>query len=358
MPTLFDPLKLGPYTLPNRILMAPLTRSRAGSERVPNGLMAEYYAQRASAGLILSEATSVTPMGVGYADTPGIWSDEQTAGWLKVTQAVHAKGGRIFLQLWHVGRISDPIFLNGELPVAPSAIQPAGTVSLVRPKRPYVTPRALARDEIPGVIEAYRKGAENALKAQFDGVELHGANGYLLDQFLQDKTNRRTDDYGGSIENRARLMLEATDAAISVWGPERVGMHLNLKRNSHDIDDSTPEATFSHVARELGRRKVAFIIAREPFDGSRIGPAVRKAFGGVYIANQDINKETAERILAQGEADAVAFGKLFLANPDLPARFARDAALNKPDDTTFYTPGSTGYTDYPFLDTVSAAPVG
>jgi 2,4-dienoyl-CoA reductase-like NADH-dependent reductase (Old Yellow Enzyme family) len=358
MPTLFDPLTLGPYTLPNRILMAPLTRSRAGSERVPNHLMAEYYAQRASAGLIVSEATSVTPMGVGYADTPGIWSDEQTEGWRQVTKAVHAKGGRIFLQLWHVGRISDPIFLNGALPVAPSAIQPSGTVSLVRPKRAYVTPRALERDEIPGVIEAYRKGAENAQRAGFDGVELHGANGYLLDQFLQDKTNRRTDDYGGSIENRARLMLEAADAAISVWGPERVGMHLNLKRNSHDIDDSTPEATFSHVARELGRRKIAFILAREPFDGPRIGPAVRKAFGGVYIANQEFTKETAERVVAQGEADAVAFGKAFIANPDLPLRFARNAPLNRPDDTTFYSSGATGYTDYPFLERVNAAQAG
>ena len=339
MPTLFDPLKLGPYTLPNRILMAPLTRSRAGSERVPNALMAEYYAQRASAGLILSEATSVTAMGVGYADTPGIWSDEQTQGWRKVTTAVHAKEGRIFLQLWHVGRISDPVFLNGELPVAPSAIQPSGTVSLVRPKRPYVTPRALDRDEIPGIIEAYRKGAENALKAGFDGVELHGANGYLLDQFLQDKTNRRVDDYGGSIANRARLMLEATDAAISVWGPERVGMHLNLRRNSHDIDDSDPEATFAHVASELGRRKIAFIVAREPFDGARIGPIVKKAFGGVYIANQDFTQDKAERVMAQGEADAVAFGKLFIANPDLPERFAHNAPLNKLDDATFYTPG-------------------
>jgi 2,4-dienoyl-CoA reductase-like NADH-dependent reductase (Old Yellow Enzyme family) len=358
MPTLFDPLKLGPYTLPNRILMAPLTRSRAGSERVPNKLMAEYYTQRASAGLIVSEATSVTPMGVGYADTPGIWSDEQTEGWRQVTKAVHAKGGRIFLQLWHVGRISDPIFLDGALPVAPSAIQPAGTVSLVRPKRPYVTPRALERDEIPTVVEAFRKGAENALKAGFDGVELHGANGYLLDQFLQDKTNRRTDDYGGSIENRARLMLEATDAAISVWGPERVGMHLNLMRNSHDIDDTTPEATFSHVARELGRRKIAFILARESFDGPRIGPTVRKAFGGVYIANQDFTKEKAERVLAQSEADAVAFGKAFIANPDLPLRFAENAPLNKPDDTTFYSPGATGYVDYPFMEKVSAAPAG
>jgi len=354
MPTLFDPLKLGPYTLPNRILMAPLTRSRAGSKRVPNGLMAEYYAQRASAGLILSEATSVTPMGVGYADTPGIWSVEQTEGWRNVTKAVHEAGGRIFLQLWHVGRISDPVFLDGALPVAPSAVQPAGTVSLVRPKRPYVTPRALERHEIPDIVDAYRKGAVNALKAGFDGVELHGANGYLLDQFLQDKTNRRTDDYGGSIENRARLMLEVTDAAISAWGAERVGMHLNLRRNSHDIDDSTPEATFSYVASELGRRKIAFVIGRESLDTPRLGPIVQKAFGGIYIANQDFTQETAERVLAQGEADAVAFGKLFIANPDLPARFARNAPLNKPDDATFYAPGSTGYTDYPFLNEAPA----
>ncbi|MGE3874392.1 MAG: alkene reductase [Parvibaculaceae bacterium] len=349
MPTLFDPLKLGPYMLPNRILMAPLTRSRAGSERVPNALMAEYYAQRASAGLILSEATSVAPMGVGYADTPGIWSAEQTEGWRRVTQAVHARGGRIFLQLWHVGRISDPIFLDGELPVAPSAIQPAGTVSLVRPKRPYVTPRALGREEIPAVVETFRKGAENALAAGFDGVEIHGANGYLLDQFLQDKTNRRDDDYGGSIANRARLMLEVTDAVISVWGADRVGMHLNLRRSSHDIDDSTPEATFTHVAAELGRREIAFLVARESLDAPRIGPAVRRAFGGIYVANQEFTKETAERVLANGEADAVAFGVLFIANPDLPARFASDAPLNTADSATFYTPGSSGYTDYPSL---------
>jgi 2,4-dienoyl-CoA reductase-like NADH-dependent reductase (Old Yellow Enzyme family) len=349
MSGLFDPLKLGPLTLPNRILMAPLTRSRAGSARIPNLLMAQYYAQRASAGLILSEATSVTPMGVGYADTPGIWSKEQTQAWRLVTKAVHEAGGRIFLQLWHVGRISDPVFLDGALPVAPSAIQPAGTVSLMRPKRPYVTPRALDRHEIPGVIAAYRTGAENAEKAGFDGVELHGANGYLLDQFLQDKTNQRDDDYGGPIENRARLMLEATDAAISVWGADRVGLHLNLRRNSHDIDDTAPETTFTYVAREAGRRKLAFIIARESLAEPRLGLKVKQAFGGVYIANQDFTFAAAERVVADSEADAVAFGRLFIANPDLPARFAGKAALNAPNDTTFYTPGAEGYTDYPFL---------
>ena len=224
--------------------MAPLTRARAGAERLPNALMEEYYTQRASAGLIISEATSVTPKGVGYADTPGIWSAEQVEGWKLVTRSVHKAGGRILLQLWHVGRISDPIFLNGELPVAPSAIAAAGHVSLVRPLKPFVTPRALKLEEIPGVVAAYRKGAENAQLAGFDGVEIHGANGYLLDQFLQDKTNHRTDTYGGSIENRARLMLEVTDAVISVWGADRVGMHLAPRGDAHDMGDSNPLATF------------------------------------------------------------------------------------------------------------------
>ncbi|MEI9960873.1 MAG: alkene reductase [Limisphaerales bacterium] len=233
MPTLFDPVRIGAWNLPNRIVMAPLTRSRAGKERIPNVLMAEYYRQRASAGLIISEATSVTPMGIGYTDTPGIWSDEQVAGWKLITKAVHDAGGRIILQLWHVGRISDPIFLNGETPVAPSAITPAGHVSLVRPLKPFVTPRALKLEEIPSVIEAYRQGAKNAQRAGFEGVEIHGANGYLLDQFLQDKTNRRTDEYGGPIENRARLMLEVADACISVWGADRVGMHLAPRGDAH-----------------------------------------------------------------------------------------------------------------------------
>lgn len=263
MPSLFDPLLIGDLLLPNRIVMAPLTRSRAGAARVPNELMARYYADRASAGLIVSEATSVTPQGVGYADTPGIWSDEQVAGWKIVTDAVHQAGGRIFMQLWHVGRVSDPIFLDGALPVAPSAIAPGGHVSLVRPERPFVTPRALALDEIPAIVAAYRKGAENAKAAGFDGVEIHGANGYLLDQFLQDSTNQRTDAYGGPIENRARLLLEVTDAAIDVWGAQRVGVHLAPRGDAHSMGDSDPLATFGHVARELGRRKIAFVFARE-----------------------------------------------------------------------------------------------
>jgi len=350
MTTMFDPIKVGALELPNRIIMAPLTRSRAdGGARVPNALMAEYYVQRASAGLILSEATSVTPMGVGYADTPGIWLDEQVEGWKIVTDAVHKAGGRIFLQLWHVGRISDPVFLNGELPVAPSAIQPQGHVSLVRPKRGYVTPRALALDEIAGIVAAYRKGAENAKKAGFDGVEVHGANGYLLDQFLQDSTNQRTDAYGGPIENRARLMLEVTDACIDVWGADRVGMHLAPARDSHDMGDSTPRDTFGYVARELGKRKIAFIFTREAQGPDMLGPMIKKEFGGVWIANQQLTKEQAEELVANGTADAVSWGQLFISNPDLPRRLQQGAPLNAPNTDTFYAPGALGYTDYPAL---------
>ena len=349
MPTLFDPLQLGPLSLPNRIFLAPLTRARAGQQRIPNALMAEYYRQRSSAGLILTEATSVTPMGVGYANTPGIWSEEQVTGWKLVTHAVHQAGGRIFLQLWHVGRISDPLFLNGALPVAPSAVAAAGHVSLVRPEKPFVTPRPLELSEISGVIEAFRKGAENAQLAGFDGVEIHGANGYLLDQFLQTKTNQRIDDYGGSLENRARLMLEVTDAVVSVWGADRVGMHLAPRGDAHDMGDANPLETFSHVARELGRRKIAFICAREHQGPDSIGPALKKAFGGVYVANEKFTLESGNAILSADDADAVAFGVPFLANPDLPKRLAQNAPLNPPDPATFYADGAKGYTDYPAL---------
>lgn len=350
MANLFEPLKIGDLTLDNRVIMAPLTRSRAvGGDRVPNALMAEYYVQRASAGLILSEATAVTPQGVGYADTPGIWSDEQVAGWKVVTDAVHAAGGKIFLQLWHVGRISDPSFLNGEAPVAPSAIAAAGHVSLLRPQRPYPVPRALDLEEIPGIVAAYRKGAENAKLAGFDGVEIHGANGYLLDQFLQDGTNKRTDAYGGPIENRARLLLEVTDAAIDVWGAGRVGVHLAPRRDSHDMSDSNPAETFGYVARELGKRGIAFICAREAVGDDSLGPLIKKEFGGIYIANEKMDKESAERIIAAGEADAVAWGKAFIANPDLPRRLREDAPLNAPKPETFYAGTAEGYTDYPAL---------
>lgn len=355
MPSLLDPLTVGKWQLPNRVIMAPLTRCRASEGRVPNALMAEYYAQRASAGLILSEATSVSPMGVGYPDTPGIWSDEQVEGWKLVTNAVHKAGGRIILQLWHVGRISDPIYLNGAQPVAPSAITPAGTVSLVRPQKAFVTPRALETHEIPGIVAEYFRGAENALAAGFDGVEIHGANGYLPDQFLQDSTNKRTDEYGGPIENRARFLLEITDAAISVWGADHVGVHIAPRCDAHDMGDSNPAETFGYVARELGRRKIAFLFARESLGEGRIGPDLKKAFGGMYIANQQFTAEQAEQVIAAGEADAVSFGQLFIANPDLPHRFALGAPLNTPQPETFYASGPKGYTDYPALTAELAA---
>ncbi len=350
MSKLFQSLQVGALHLPNRIIMAPLTRARANGEgRIPNEVMLKYYAQRVSAGLILTEATSVCPMGVGYANTPGIWSEEQTNGWHKITKAVHDLGGRIVLQLWHVGRISDPKFLNGELPVAPSAIQPAGTVSLVRPEKNYVTPRALETSEIPGIIAAYKKGAENAKKAGFDGVEIHGANGYLLDQFLQDGTNHRTDQYGGSIENRARLLLEVADAVISVWGSDRVGVHLSPRGDAHDMKDSHPKETFSYVARELGKRKIAFIFAREYQGDDSIGPELKKHFGGVYIANEKFTQDSAEKIIDSGNADAVSFGVPFISNPDLPRRFAEKAPLNDTNFQTIYAEGALGYSDYPAL---------
>ncbi|MGV3591456.1 MAG: alkene reductase [Gammaproteobacteria bacterium] len=349
MPTLFDPLQLGELRLANRIIMAPLTRARSGPSRIPNELMVEYYRQRASTGLILTEATVVSPQGIGYAETPGIWSQEQVEGWKKVTQAVHAEGGLIFLQLWHVGRVSHPSFLHGELPVAPSAIAPQGHVSLLRPETPYVVPRALRRDELPGIVEAFRKGAQNAQAAGFDGVELHGANGYLLDQFLQDGSNKRDDDYGGSIENRARLMLEATDAAISVWGAGRVGMHLAPRGDSHTMGDSNRAATFGYVARELGRRRIAFICAREYVAPDSIGRQLKQDFGGVYIANERFTFESAQQALADGWADAVAFGKLIIANPDLPRRFREKVYNELQPVATFYAGGAQGYTDYPAM---------
>ncbi len=349
MTTLFDPLKLGSLELSNRIIMAPLTRCRADAGRMPNALMAEYYVQRASAGLILSEATSVTPMGVGYPDTPGIWSEDQVRGWLNITRAVHANGGRIFLQLWHVGRVSDPVYLNGELPVAPSAVKPAGHVSLVRPIKEFVTPRALETEEIAEIVEAYRHGAENAKAAGFDGVEIHGANGYLLDQFLQSSTNQRNDQYGGSVENRARLLLEVTDAAISVWGADRVGVHLAPRQDAHDMGDANPRETFGYVARELGKRGVAFICTREKEGEDSLTPYLKEQFGGLVIANERFTKEQANAWLAAGKADAVAFGVPYIANPDLVERLAQDAPLNEPRPELFYAQGPVGYIDYPRL---------
>lgn len=345
--TLFTPLNLGNLVLKNRIIMAPLTRGRAENPgRVPNDLMVEYYAQRASAGLILTEATAVTPGGVGYANTPGIWSDEQVEGWKKITQAVHQKGGVIFLQLWHVGRISHAMFLNGDTPVAPSAIQPSGHVSLVRPETPYPVPRALELSEIKDLVAAYKKGAENAKKAGFDGVEIHAANGYLIDQFLQDSTNKRLDTYGGSIENRARFLLDITDAISEVWDNQRIGVHLSPRMDAHNMGDSDPKALFTYVAKELGQRRIGFICAREYVAENSLLEGLKDAFGGLYFANEGFDLNSASALLAEQKADAVAFGKLFIANPDLPERFAQNADLNKPDASTFYQGGKKGYTDY------------
>jgi 2,4-dienoyl-CoA reductase-like NADH-dependent reductase (Old Yellow Enzyme family) len=349
MTTIFDPITLGDLQLPNRVIMAPLTRCRADEGRVPNAMMAEYYVQRATAGLIISEATSVTPLGVGYPDTPGIWSDAQVRGWSNVTKAVHAAGGRIVLQLWHVGRVSHTSYLNGEAPVAPSAIAAKGHVSLVRPLADYPTPRALELAEIADVVDAYRQGAENAKAAGFDGVEVHGANGYLLDQFLQSSTNQRTDAYGGSLENRARLMLEVTDAVVEVWGAGRVGVHLSPRADAHDMGDDNLSETFTYVAKELGKRGIAFICSREHEASDSLGPQLKKAFGGAYIVNESFSKDSANQWLSGGKADAVAFGVPYIANPDLLERLQQDAPLNTPVPETFYSQGPVGYIDYPRL---------
>lgn len=353
MSPLLTALKVGDYTLANRIIMAPLTRCRASAGRVPNALNAEYYAQRATAGLIISEATAVTPMGVGYPDTPGLWSDAQVEGWKPVTHAVHARGGRIFAQLWHVGRISHPDYLDGAQPVSASDIQAAGHVPLKRPKVPYGVPRPLTLAEIAGVIDDYARGAENALKAGFDGVELHAANAYLIEQFMSDKINRRGDEYGGSIENRCRLLLEVVDALIKVCGPGKVGIHLSPRMISNDGGDTDPPAVFLYAVAELAKRKPAFLFIREyEADGSMLGQ-IKRIFGGVVFGNESFTVESAEAAIRQGRADAIAWGRAFIANPDLVNRIHKGAAWNEPDPSTFYptdkVPASKGYTDYPTL---------
>jgi len=343
-----SPLKVGDLTFKNRVLMSPLTRCRAIHDRVPNEWMVEYYRQRSGAGMILSEATAVDPLGVGYPATPGIWSDAQVEAWKKVTNAVHRAGGLIFCQLWHVGRISHPSLLNGAKPVAPSAIQPEGHVSSMRPITAFEVPRALELSEISGIVDQFKRGAILAKSAGFDGVEIHAANGYLIEQFLHEKSNHRTDIYGGSIENRSRFLFEVTDAAISVWGKDRVGVHLSPKADRHDVGSSDLLSLYTYVARELGKRKIAFLCARESYDGTEIGPELKREFGGVYIANQGFTKASAEEAITAGKADAVAWGQLYIANPDLAKRFATGAALNEPNPETYYHGGTQGYTDYLF----------
>lgn len=347
---LFNPFNLGDLQLNNRIIMAPLTRCRASEGRVPNDLMVEYYKQRAGAGLIISEATSISPQGVGYPDTPGIWSQEQIEGWKKVTKAVHNEGGKIVLQLWHVGRLSDSSFLNGELPVAPSSIAADGHPSHVRPIKPYETPRSLTIAEIQNIVQDYKQAAKNAKLAGFDGVEIHGANGYLLDQFLQDNSNKRDDEYGGSIENRARLLLEVTKAVIEVWGASRVGVHLAPRCDAQSMGDSDPLATFSYVVTELGKLKIAFICARAVLGTDNLARILKTKFGGNYIINQQLTCQEAVNAIQNGDADAAAWGQLFIANPDLVNRFKNGLSLNSPNPKTFYGGGAQGYTDYPLYD--------
>lgn len=349
MSILFEPIHLGELKLTNRIIMAPLTRCRSGAGRVPTALMAKYYEQRASAGMIISEATSVCAMGVGYPDTPGIWSQEQIEGWKLVTEKVHQAGGQIILQLWHVGRLSDSSFLDGRQPVSASNIAAEGHPSHIRPVKPYETPRALSVAEIKQVVADYKQGAVNAKEACFDGVEIHGANGYLLDQFLQDNSNVRDDEYGGSLENRARLMLEVADAVCEVWGSGKVGMHLSPRCDAQSMNDSNPLATFSYVARELGKRKIAFICARAVEGDDNLSQTLKKEFGGAYVINQSLTKEDATRIINAGNADAAAWGVPFIANPDLVKRFATNSPLSDAKSELFYGGSEAGYTDYPTL---------
>jgi N-ethylmaleimide reductase len=354
---LFTPIQLGRYELPNRIVMAPLTRNRAGAGNVPQPLNALYYQQRASAGLIITEASQVSPQGVGYPATPGIHSAEQVEGWKTVTQAVHDKGGRIFLQLWHVGRISHPSLQpDGALPVAPSAIQPKGDAMTYSGMQPFVIPRALELEEIPSIIDQYRQGAKNALEAGFDGVEIHGANGYLLDQFLRDGTNQRTDAYGGSLENRARLLLEVTQAVVDVWGSDRVGVRLSPSGTFNDMADSDPRATFGYAIQALNAFNLAYLHLLEPSEADlRYGGIpiptreFRPLYDGTLMVNWGYDQASGHQAIAEGYADLVSYGTLFIANPDLPRRFQENAPLNAPNPDTFYGGGAEGYTDYPSL---------
>lgn len=355
--SLFTTFRLGALTLKNRMVMSPMTRSRAVAGNVPNPLATTYYAQRATAGLIVTEATQVSPQGVGYIRTPGIHSPEQVAGWRAVTDAVHASGGVIFLQLWHVGRVSHPDFHAGELPVAPSALRAAGEVYTPSGPKPTVTPRALELSEIPAVVEQFRHGAEQAKAAGFDGVELHGANGYLLDQFLRDASNHRTDAYGGSVAKRARLPIEIVEAVAGVWGSERVGYKVSPMDLPHmSMTDSNPSETFPYLAKELSARRIGYLHVTEPIGGRiavpadrRLTPTLRSLFRGTLIVNGGYDAASGQAALESGAADLVAYGAVFLANPDLPLRFRAHAQLNTPDPSTFYSGEAAGYVDYPAI---------
>lgn len=352
---LFSPVKLGSIALNNRIVMAPLTRNRAGEGGVPYALNVEYYAQRATAGLIVTEATPISPMAHGYPALPGIYTDAQIAGWKKITDAVHAKGGKIVIQLWHVGRISHPSLLDGALPVAPSAIKPAGKAFTYKGLVDYVEPRALDANELPAIVQDYVHATKCAMAAGFDGVEIHAANGYLLDQFLRDGSNKRTDNYGGSFENRARLLLEVTDAVVKTIGSDKVGVRLSPVNPFNDMKDSSPQALFNFAAESLNQFNLAYLHAVEggihgggiadPFDFE----SFRKMFKSSYMANLSYDKARGNAAIASGHADCIAYGVPYIANPDLVERFKKDAPLNEADSKSFYGGNEKGYTDYPFL---------
>jgi N-ethylmaleimide reductase len=355
---LFSPFQLGPLHLPNRVVMAPMTRNRAGPGNAPTALNATYYAQRAGAGLIVAEASQVSPQGLGYPGTPGIHSAEQVAGWKLVTDAVHAAGGRIFLQLWHVGRISHPSLQpDGALPVAPSAIAPAGQAWTLDGMKPYVTPRALETAELAGIVAQYRQGAANAKAAGFDGVEVHAAHGYLLDQFLRDGTNKRGDAYGGSASNRARLLIDVMEAVAGEWGGARVGVHLSPTNVAfNDIADSDPAATFSTVVRALDRLGLGYLHLVEPGPADPVGPGprldaafFRPMWRTTLIANKAYDLARADATLGAGAADLISFATLYIANPDLTERLRRGAPFNAAERKTFYGGNAKGYTDYPPL---------
>jgi N-ethylmaleimide reductase len=361
---LFSNYQLGAFTLPNRLIMAPLTRGRAGQDRIPNELMVEYYAQRASAGLIITEATNISETAAGWLNSPGIHNDAQVKGWQKVTEAVHNQGGRIYLQLWHCGRASHQDFQpHGETPVSSSAIAAVGDVIVAvgeahtaNGKKPYPVPRALEISEIPGLVQDYVAATRRAQEAGFDGVEIHSANGYLLDQFLRDGVNQRTDAYGGSVANRSRLLLEVTEAVIKAWSADQVGVRLSPTNGFNDMRDSDPIATFTAVARSLNDFNLAYLHVMEalpghPFagPGERVTPHIRQAYQGTLMINGGYDGVTGEAAIANQEADLIAYGVPFLTNPDLTERIKHNAPLNPPDFDTFYTPGAKGYTDYPLL---------
>ncbi|MFM6134528.1 MAG: alkene reductase [Cuspidothrix sp.] len=353
---LFTPFQLGNYTLPNRIIMAPMTRLRA-LDNIPNSLMATYYAQRASAGLIITECTMVSPLSLGYLNCPGIYTEEQIAGWRLITDAVHAVGGRIFIQLWHCGRVSHPSFLGGKLPVAPSAIAGIGSLHSSIGKVSLETPRALETEEIPRIVAEFEQAAKNALEAGFDGIELHGAFGYLIDQFLQDGSNQRTDEYGGSIENRSRFLLEVVTAVTNIWGDNRVGIKLSPSNTFYGIEDSNTQATFSYVINALNSFNLAYLHLMEPNEVDlstrdvmkNLTPYFRQIFKGTLMTNGGYDRITGNQVISSNNADLVSFDKPFISNPDLPKRLEINAPLNQLDPKTMYATDSQGYTDYPSL---------